>query len=607
MDNPFGTPNKFLSDNGGEFISDEFVSMCENLNIRICTTAAYSPWSNGLVERHNAILGLTVSKILDDTECDLNVAVAWAVSAKNSLRNVHGYSPNQLVFGKNPNFPNIIDNEVPALEGLTSSEIVEQNLNAMHSARRNYIENESSNKIRKALKSQTRSYADINYMTGDRVYFKRPNSNCWKGPGTVIGRDGQQILVKQSSNYVRVHPCNLQHIKESEITNVELNVINQNPESDIDEISSKSNCTTSLDEDYEDESPEVRSVQDNLEIETEANENESVVNNENENESEEALSVQNNSGILQVYSDNSVKPKIKQHIKYKLIDSNDMSESQIINRAGKSGGKYSNWYNVKDRKTEKLSSINWDNVERWQPCNESDDVLYNVNFEPTSLSKAKLQELESWRDNDVYHRVKYDNQKLISLRWVNTNKTVNGINKVKSRLVARGVQEQENIQSDSPTCSKESIRIILNIIATLQWDVKSIDITSAFLQSNDINRDVFVKPPKESGEDTDIVWKLKKTVYGLGDAARAWYLSVKEKLLKLGAKPSSYDPAVFRWHHEETLAGVICIHVDDFLFGGNDMFIENVVNPLSQSFVIGTEHENAFKYLGVDIKQEDRK
>ena len=48
-------------------------------------TAVESPWSYWLVERYNAILGLTVTKTIEDTKCDPDVAVAWAVSAKNSL------------------------------------------------------------------------------------------------------------------------------------------------------------------------------------------------------------------------------------------------------------------------------------------------------------------------------------------------------------------------------------------------------------------------------------------------------------------------------------------------------------------------------------------
>ena len=78
----FGHAKKFSVDNRGEFCNEEFITFCENLNIRICTTAAESPWSNGLVERHNTVLGLTISKTMNDTNCDLDVAVAWAISAE---------------------------------------------------------------------------------------------------------------------------------------------------------------------------------------------------------------------------------------------------------------------------------------------------------------------------------------------------------------------------------------------------------------------------------------------------------------------------------------------------------------------------------------------
>ena len=82
----FGSAKKFLVDNRGEFDNDEFRSLCENINIRICTTAAESPCSNGIVERHNATLGFSVQKIIDDLKCDLSLAVAWAVSAKTLYR-----------------------------------------------------------------------------------------------------------------------------------------------------------------------------------------------------------------------------------------------------------------------------------------------------------------------------------------------------------------------------------------------------------------------------------------------------------------------------------------------------------------------------------------
>ena len=59
--------------------------MAQNLNIIVHITPAESPWSNGLNEWHNGILGEMV-KTLEDTHCSFEIALAWAISAKNTLQ-----------------------------------------------------------------------------------------------------------------------------------------------------------------------------------------------------------------------------------------------------------------------------------------------------------------------------------------------------------------------------------------------------------------------------------------------------------------------------------------------------------------------------------------
>ena len=49
----FGIPREIFSDNGGEFIGDEFYDMCETFNIKIDSTPSYSPWNNRLCKYHN--------------------------------------------------------------------------------------------------------------------------------------------------------------------------------------------------------------------------------------------------------------------------------------------------------------------------------------------------------------------------------------------------------------------------------------------------------------------------------------------------------------------------------------------------------------------------
>ena len=98
-----GTPRKFLADNG-----QKYKEMNEKLNIEVCHTAAESPWSNGVVERHNAALKEGLHKILADAKCDPEIGLAWAVSSKNSLFNNNGFTPDQLTFGRNCNYPSIL-------------------------------------------------------------------------------------------------------------------------------------------------------------------------------------------------------------------------------------------------------------------------------------------------------------------------------------------------------------------------------------------------------------------------------------------------------------------------------------------------------------------
>lgn len=151
-----GPPQKLFSDNGGEFNNEEVRDMAENFNIEVKTTPAYSPWINGLLERHNQTLTEIIMKVKAITECDWSTAMDWALMAKNCIQSVHGYSPHQLVFGQNPNLPSVLIDKAPALEGTTKSEWVAKHISALHAARKAFTEAECSERIRRALKKQLR-------------------------------------------------------------------------------------------------------------------------------------------------------------------------------------------------------------------------------------------------------------------------------------------------------------------------------------------------------------------------------------------------------------------------------------------------------------------
>ena len=205
----FGTPGFILTDNGREFNNQSFRDMAQNLNIVVHTTAAESQWSNGLNERHNGILGEMVKKTIEDTHSSFEGALAWAISTKNILHCVHGYSPNQLVFGRNSNLPGLSNDKLPALEGVSTSEVVADNLNAMHAAKKQFIACKSSEKPRRALRHKIRTSIAQTYKNSDAVLYKKNLYDRWLGPGTVIGWEHKQVLVKHGGTYVRVHPSHL--------------------------------------------------------------------------------------------------------------------------------------------------------------------------------------------------------------------------------------------------------------------------------------------------------------------------------------------------------------------------------------------------------------
>ena len=171
--------------------------------------------------------------------------------------------------------------------------------------------------------------------------------------------------------------------------------------------------------------------------------------------------------------------------------------------------------------------------------------------------------------------------------------------------MARGFEEGEDssIRRDSPTCMKESLRLTLVTAASKGWRIGSLDIKSAFLQSQKIERDVYLKPPKEAG--TDRLWKLNNTVYGLGDTSRRWYLRMKDELRALGVQNSKYDEAPFFWKQEGKLNGVLAAHVNDFLCCGSKEFELKVITVLKTKFLISQVESEAFTHLGLEVKQSE--
>ena len=89
------------------------------------------------------------------------------------------------MFGKNPTLPSVTTDKLPALNGVTTSKLVADHINTLHLARKAFVESESSERIRRALRHNVRSVEDV-FTTGQKVYYFRDKEKLWRGPATVI-------------------------------------------------------------------------------------------------------------------------------------------------------------------------------------------------------------------------------------------------------------------------------------------------------------------------------------------------------------------------------------------------------------------------------------
>ena len=603
----FGSPRQVLSDNGAEFNNEDFRSMAENFNIRVCTTAAESPWSNGCNERYNGVISEMVQKVIQDTKCSLEIALAWAVSAKNSLENHYGFSPNQLVFGRNPNYPSLLYDDLPALEKSSPSKLVCDNLNALYSNQSEFFQKVACEKLRRAMLYKVRPTGE-HFVNGDQVFYRRSNDRKWQGPATVIGQENKQILVKHGGVYYRCHSCNLMRNDGKAFNNDNLGL----PKDDC--------CGTKLDLDqtnnngisnqvrqiYFDDEEDCDLEKTNDEVEKDSDINSACANIgsiDDPDQIEAGLSEGKTSSpdFLVTRQQASVLPKAKTRIAYLEDENSEWKHATVLGRAGKVTGKNKFFMNIQDDGEVSGRCVDWRNIDDWK------EVCEEVNFcSDKDLLEAKHKELLNWEANKVYVAELDNGQKAINCRWVFSNKMKSdGSSFVKARLVARGFEEDSSsIQTDSPTCGKEAFRVVLAIAASKGWRCHSLDVKSAFLQGKALEREVYLRPPPEAKAE-GYVWHLRKCVYGLNDASRYWYMRVRQELFKLGMRTSKFDKAIFYWYEKDELAGVITCHVDDFFWCGAKDFEVNVIAKLRDIFLFGEEHSDIFRYIGMDIHQQE--
>ena len=230
-----------------------------------------------------------------------------------------------------------------------------------------------------------------------------------------------------------------------------------------------------------------------------------------------------------------------------IVSIGESEEITLISKINTKG----KWWRVKSSEDGEIQPRNMEDVSKVKVIGKSKEEPILATNVPRYRHKerrcilAKEEELKKFDDFKVFEEVPDNGQFRLGTNWVITEKEKEGMVVVKARLTIRGDQEDVGgVRTDSPTIKKGNIRILLTVAAKEKWKLKSSDVTSAFLQSVPLNREVFVRPPLER-RIPGILWRLNKPVYGLADASRGFHLSLCKEIISLGCESNNLEPAMY--------------------------------------------------------------
>ena len=189
---------------------------------------------------------------------------------------------------------------------------------------------------------------------------------------------------------------------------------------------------------------------------------------------------------------------------------------------------------------------------------------------------AMIEEMNSMATNKVWDLVTLPNGvKAIGCRWVFKTKkdSLGNIERYKARLVAKGFTQEEGIdytETFSLVSKKDSFRMVMALVAHFDLELHQMDVKTAFL-NGDLEEEVYMKQPEgfSSSDGEQLVCKLKKSIYGLKQASRQWYLKFHDVISSFGFEENVMDQCIYQKVSGSKIWFLV-LYVDDILLASND-------------------------------------
>jgi Reverse transcriptase (RNA-dependent DNA polymerase) len=230
-------------------------------------------------------------------------------------------------------------------------------------------------------------------------------------------------------------------------------------------------------------------------------------------------------------------------------------------------------------------------------------------FQRKMWREAIGKELNKMKEMRVWKKVKRSsmpkNKRCVKCKWVFDIKR-NGV--FRARLVACGYSQvpgEDFNEVYSPVGNEPIIRLLIVLCIVWGLDYCLLDVVTAFLHGN-LDEEIFMNCPDGLIHLDDEILLLLKSLYGLVQSARQFYLMYVKILKQIGFVQSNADPCLLI---KKSNLGIVMmiIHVDDCFTIGNRKAIDHVIEEIKKKGLELKVEYNFTDYLGCEIYMKEDK
>ncbi|CAE7211787.1 RE1 [Symbiodinium sp. CCMP2592] len=647
---PFGWP-KVVSHDRGLHNRGAFAHGLGSHGVQIRQAGLESPEHIGKCERHGGIIKRAFKRLVKDHNVvgkdDVKVAMLEAQVAKNEFMRVGGFSPTQWVLGRLPRgVGHVLDEEELGQLGVLSGRsdattAFGRQAEFRHTARKAFVHEDCSRRVRKTV---LRKAAPLpgKYQAGDLVCYRiardeHSGRTCGDQLGTTQTVHIAEVLAFQVLNRgnIQYEHAEVEREQQRYIDATGDDLVLDDPEEPPD---GGIGIGTPIQMDAEADPPETAAAaperavrrrvgatrEESRAVTVEEPEDEQVdpsggiqepmaedtaVDADGEAEATEGSSAL----LLRAYAShfwtkeertvwNSL-PGEKEYEALRVFFADRVEDDKKVTQ----------WRKRRKNFTSKKQKEKHGKILMYHKCPE--DVQ-------KELDKSRAKEWAKWQDFSAaiilddaqYDELIREGHQVIPTQWVELDKNHNKRlldptveANYKSRLVVRGDLEKGDPRSDSPTASIEAQNLVFSFAASRKVKIKSLDVTNAYFQGEEIDRVLLLSQPKGGlpGLKPHQHMLARAPIYGSTDGGRRFWKRLRNYLKGKGLRENRIYRALYSYTDADGVVQLLLTsHVDDLLWAC-DPSCDWIMNDLIETFKCGKVKTGSFRYCGKEISQDE--